>query len=86
VPLFQKRLAALDLSIAARERIDTIVDGKPLHPLFLVESDYRLAMERAERRFVASLIERISAEDWAGASGWSRWHEAKREREKGGGA
>lgn len=73
VTLLGARRAALDREIAAREAIhEDAVTRLRVHPLFMVEGDYRRAMLAAERRFVADLIERIERDDWHAREGWQR--------------
>ena len=72
VELLGRRLSRLaDQRAEIRELIDgTLAAG--VHPLFLVEEDYRLALLEAESSFVERFIERITHP----ATGWGRpWAE-----------
>lgn len=52
-----------------------IGEAAGVHPLFLVEEEYRLAMAEAEARFTAGLIERITdpVDGWAPM--WEAFHD-----------
>ena len=78
IEMLQRRIAALDPEIAALRGLAPIVEGKPLHPIHLIETDYRLSQLEAERGFVAKLIARIANEDWPTSAGWSEWHKSRR--------
>ncbi len=54
-----------------------------VHPLFLVEEDYRLALLDAEAAFVESFIERITHPQTGWAPQWSEFHGAQRAAEGG---
>jgi DNA-binding PadR family transcriptional regulator len=70
----QRRLQ--DERAEIRQLIDmTLADG--VHPVFLVEEDYRLALLDAESSFVEAFIERIENPE----TGWQReWAEFHREQ------
>jgi DNA-binding PadR family transcriptional regulator len=70
----QRRLQ--DERAEIRQLIDmTLADG--VHPVFLVEEDYRLALLDAESSFVEAFIERIENPE----TGWQReWAEFRREQ------
>ncbi len=72
VELLGKRLSRLaEQRAEIRELIDNTLAGD-VHPLFLVEEDYRLALLDAESVFVERFIERITHPE----TGWSRlWAE-----------
>ena len=72
VELLGKRLGRLaEQRAEIRELIDNTLAGG-VHPLFLVEEDYRLALLEAESVFVERFIERITHPE----TGWSRlWAE-----------
>jgi DNA-binding PadR family transcriptional regulator len=76
VELLGKRLHWLGQQRAeTRDLIDSTLAGG-LHPLFLVEEDYRLALLDAEILFVERFIERINHPE----TGWRRpWDEFHRE-------
>ncbi|MBW4716743.1 PadR family transcriptional regulator [Saccharothrix obliqua] len=72
VGLLHDRLTRL-----ARQRVEIrdLLDGTDVHPLFLVEEEYRLALLDAETAFVRGFIDRI--EDPATGWGplWAGFHE-----------
>jgi DNA-binding PadR family transcriptional regulator len=60
-----------DLSaIAGDEKIPPQLRGKKFPPIFVVESEYRLAMIKAELEFVNDLVRRITEEDWGPVGMW----------------
>jgi DNA-binding PadR family transcriptional regulator len=74
VALLRRRLERLDAQRAEiRELVDRTVAGG-VHPLFLVEEEYRVALLDADARFVGGLIERItdSKDGWAPL--WAQFH------------
>ena len=52
---------------------DTLAQG--VHPLFLVEEEYRLALVDAERRFVEDLVARITDPETGWQEPWARFHD-----------
>ena len=74
VELLGKRLRRLaELQIGSRTLIDTaLADG--LHPLFLVEEEYRLTLMEAESSFVQRFIDRISDPETGWGSLWAQFH------------
>jgi DNA-binding PadR family transcriptional regulator len=56
-----------------RERIDRAVGGG-LHPLFLVEEEYRIALLDAESAFVDWFIERINDPQTGWGDPWAAFH------------
>ncbi len=74
VELLGKRLRRLaELQIGIRTLIDTaLADG--LHPLFLVEEEYRLTLMEAESSFVQRFIDRISDPETGWGSLWAQFH------------
>ena len=67
-----QRLAAQQTDI--RELVDgTVAEG--VHPLFLVEEEYRLALLDAERRFVEDLVARITDPETGWQEPWARFHD-----------
>jgi len=75
VAMLKQRLVDLDHSIAARKKTarDALL-SRQIHPLFMIESDYRLAIDETERRFVAELIARIEADEWRARDMWRELH------------
>lgn len=60
---------------------DTLAAG--VHPLFLVEEDYRLALLHAEAAFIDDFIERITHPQTGWAAQWSEFHDAQRAAQEG---
>jgi DNA-binding PadR family transcriptional regulator len=72
--LLQRRLAAIGQNVTAlTQRVESIGDQN-FPPLFLVETEYRLALMRAEQHFVAELIRRIQG-GWGPLELWRGFHE-----------
>ena len=78
--LLRARLASLDAEIARRAAGNAAVSEAGLPELFLVESDYRLAMIRAEREWVDRFAARLEVGD---VGGQAAWDEMSRLREAG---
>ena len=75
VSLLRRRLDRLTAQRAEiRELIDRTVDGG-VHPLFLVEEEYRIALLDADAVFVGGLIERITDPQDGWAPLWAQLHE-----------
>jgi DNA-binding PadR family transcriptional regulator len=76
VELLGVRLARLrDERDATRKLVDeTLAAG--VHPLFLVEEDYRLALLDAEIAFVEQFIDRITDKETGWAGPWAAFHDA----------
>jgi len=75
VQLLRSRLTKLDRQ---RLEIRTLTDGalaQGLHPLFLVEEDYRLAMVEAEAAFVDQLIQKIIHPKSGWSKPWAEFHQ-----------
>ena len=78
VALLRRRLAGL---AEARAEAQGIVDRTleaGVHPLFLVEEEYRLALLDAEVAFVEGFVARITDPDDGWAPQWAAWHEEDR--------
>jgi hypothetical protein len=74
VELLGRRLLRL---AEQRARIHDLIDGvlaAGVHPLFLVEEEYRLALLDAESAFVERFIERITDPDTGWGSPWGETH------------
>ncbi|HZJ53738.1 MAG TPA: PadR family transcriptional regulator [Myxococcaceae bacterium] len=82
VRLLGLRRQRLEARIAEqRARIDALVAGG-LHPFFLIENEYRLALENAEKAFVDQLLHTLGDEQVIAM--WRGFHEqSAKEREKG---
>lgn len=72
--LLRLRLDRIGQNTAAlTQHVDSIGD-RNFPPLFLVETEYRLALMKAERHFVAELIGRIES-GWGPLELWRGFHE-----------
>jgi DNA-binding PadR family transcriptional regulator len=57
----------------AQDVIDRALAGE-LHPLFLIEEEYRMAMLDAERAFVAGFIDKITNPETGWGPLWAQFH------------
>ena len=74
VELLRRRLERLaERRAQTRELVDRTVAGG-VHPLFLVEEEYRIALLEADGAFVERLIERITDPRDGWAPLWERFH------------
>jgi DNA-binding PadR family transcriptional regulator len=71
--LMRKRLDRIEQNAAALAHQIKEVSQNDFPPLFLAEVDYRLALIRAEQRFVADLIRKIEA-GWGPLELWRALH------------
>ena len=71
--LLRRRLNLIEQNAAALGRQITDVSVANLPPLFLVETEYRLALIKAEQAFVAALIQRIE-NGWGPLELWRGIH------------
>ena len=72
--LLKQRLERIEQSVATlAQHVESIGDHN-FPPLFLVETEYRLALIRAEQHFVAELIRRIEG-GWGPLELWRGFHE-----------
>lgn len=81
--LLRSRTAALDAEIESRSRDLTQAAELGLPEMFTVESDYRLAMVRAERDWIGSLTSRL---DRGEVGGQHVWEQLDLQRRSGAGA
>jgi DNA-binding PadR family transcriptional regulator len=72
--LLRRRLTLIEQNTAALVRELHEVGGSNFPPLFLVETEYRLALIKAEQHFVAELIRRIES-GWGPLDLWRGIHE-----------
>ena len=72
--LLQQRLAAIGQNVTALTQHVESIGDQNFPPLFLVETEYRLALMRAEQHFVAELIRRIQG-GWGPLELWRGFHE-----------
>ncbi|HMJ36257.1 MAG TPA: PadR family transcriptional regulator [Baekduia sp.] len=83
VELLSTRLGRL---AERRAEIRALIDGtlaEGVHPLFLVEEEYRLALLEAESSFVERLIERIDHPETGWAPIWAQFHGEPADRDEG---
>lgn len=83
VEMLEVRLEHLDQTIEAiNSQIENAAEHG-LHPLFLIEADYRSKTLQAERDYVRNLVRRIVDERWGdtevlqGVPTWRRMHEIR---------
>jgi DNA-binding PadR family transcriptional regulator len=82
VELLRHRLSRLaELRADVRDRVDRAVAGG-LHPLFLVEEEYRLALLEAESSFVERFIGQIVDPETGWGRPWAAFHGAPTERQE----
>jgi DNA-binding PadR family transcriptional regulator len=72
--LLRRRLTLCEQNSAALTRELQEVGVANLPPLFLVETEYRLALIKAEQHFVAELVRRIES-GWGPLDLWRGFHE-----------
>jgi DNA-binding PadR family transcriptional regulator len=72
--LLRGRLVRIEQNAAALTRHVEDVNRRGLPPLFLVETEYRLALMRAEQHFVAGLVRRIEG-GWGPLDLWRGIHD-----------
>jgi DNA-binding PadR family transcriptional regulator len=88
--LLRQRLTRIETQVIELEKQFAEVGAQNLPPLFLVENEYRLALIKAEQRFIAELITRIE-NGWGPLELWRGFHQnreatmARLYREYGGG-
>ena len=72
--LLRQRLDALDAAIAQHQAaLDALVTQVPR--LFLIESEYHLALRRAEAEWVRSLLQELTDGTFPGIRQWQRFHD-----------
>src|SRR5712691_10518467 len=77
IALLGQRVRALEESIAAdRAELDEV--GKTVPWLFLIESEYELAMRRAEAEWVRGLLAKFADGTLPGIAQWREYHETGR--------
>lgn len=69
--LLRSRIAALDTEIEERVQALDQAAAEGLPEMFTIETDYRLAMVRAERSWVAALAERLDGDQVGGQHAWA---------------
>lgn len=77
VGLLRRRLGRLGEERASiRAGIDTAL-AADVHPLFLIEEEYRLALLEAESAFVERFVSRITDPDTGWGKAWAEFHAAR---------
>jgi DNA-binding PadR family transcriptional regulator len=77
VALLEQRLSHLDVEIAQVRAQVAGAMSRGVDQLFLIESEYGLALREAERRWVAALIDRIKLAPPDFGQQWRAWHARK---------
>ena len=72
--LLQQRLDALD-ALNAEHQAALATLGARIPRLFLIESEYYLALRRAEAEWVRGLLKEFNDRTFPGLKGWQRYHE-----------
>jgi DNA-binding PadR family transcriptional regulator len=72
--LLRQRLARLHAKIGEIEALHSAPQLADFPPLFLIESEYRLALLKAEQHFVADVVKRIES-GWGPLELWRGIHE-----------
>ena len=73
--LLAERLRALDIAIAATSGIIEHAYAYRLPRLFLLETEYGLAMKKAEAEWVRALMTELADGTFPDLKFWRRWHE-----------
>jgi DNA-binding PadR family transcriptional regulator len=74
IGLLRQRLEALEEGIAAHQQGLTAMEAQ-LPRLFLIESEYQLALRRAEAEWVRGLLTELTDGTFPGLEAWRRYHE-----------
>ena len=74
IGLLRDRLAVLEVSNAGHQA-DLAALGAQLPRLFLIESEYYLALRRAEEEWVRGLLKELTDGSFPGIDGWRQFHE-----------
>ena len=74
IGLLRQRLEALDEAIAAHQQGLHAMEAQ-LPRLFLIESEYQLALRRAEAEWVRGLLTELTDGTFPGLEAWQRYHE-----------
>ena len=81
--LLRTRLARIARAIAAiRQQRDSAVAGG-VHPVFLVEDDYRIALLEAEASFITTFLDKIENPENGWAGPWQAHHAGQQPGEAG---
>ena len=74
IALLGQRLTALDAQIAAH-RAALAEYGREIPRIFLIESEYELALRTAEAGWLRGLLKELTDETLPGVTEWRRYHE-----------
>jgi DNA-binding PadR family transcriptional regulator len=74
IALLRQRSAALDAQIAA-QRAALAEYGREIPRVFLIESEYELALRTAEADWVRGFLTELTEETLPGVADWRRFHE-----------
>lgn len=77
ITLFQQRLALLEREIAGQREALTRY-SREVPRLFLVESEYDLAIREAEMNWTRSLLDELTTGSFPDLAMWRAWHETGR--------
>ncbi|GAA1815155.1 PadR family transcriptional regulator [Agromyces neolithicus] len=75
ISLLRQRVERLDAELEQRSDMAAQTAKLGLPELFLLEFHYRVAMVRAEREFVATMVDRLAAGELGGLEAWRGMHE-----------
>ncbi|MGA2224423.1 MAG: helix-turn-helix transcriptional regulator [Syntrophobacteraceae bacterium] len=79
--LLEVRMARLRQRVEVLEAGHALAIQQGISPLFLVESEYELALTAAEQRFVEQLVGKIKDERWESVKFWRNFHQKRIEME-----
>ncbi len=79
--LLEARMAQLRQRVELLEAGHALAMQQGISPLFLVESEYELALTAAEQRFVEQLVGKIKDERWESVKFWKNFHQKRAEME-----
>ncbi|GAA1216865.1 PadR family transcriptional regulator [Pseudonocardia alaniniphila] len=72
--LLRERLALLHEEIAGR-RDSLAIHAENVPRIFLIETEYELAMREAEAAWIRSVLCEMSSDAFPGLAAWAAWHE-----------
>jgi hypothetical protein len=71
--LLRRRLTRIETNVAELKSHLGLLARQKLPPLFVIESEYRLALMTAEQRFIADVVARLES-GWGPLDLWSSLH------------
>jgi hypothetical protein len=89
IEMLEVRLELLEAMIEQNETKYEQATEEGIPALFMIESDYRIRLLKAERDWIRELIERIVEENWAdielmeGIPSWRQMHQFRMSQDKG---